>query len=60
MCRSLLDTIDVPVGCAQEEPVEMPASDTERARAFFESAFGWQTTLLGPEADDFVLAFTRE
>jgi uncharacterized protein len=39
---------------------EMPAEDTERVRKFYESAFGWQTTPLGPEAGDFVLAFTIE
>ena len=39
---------------------EMPAEDTERIRKFYENAFGWQTTLLGPEAGDFVLAFTIE
>jgi hypothetical protein len=39
---------------------EMPVQDTERVRKFYESAFGWQTTPLGPEAGDFVLAFTIE
>jgi uncharacterized protein len=39
---------------------ELPAEDTERAREFYEGAFGWQTTPLGPETDDFVLAFTIE
>jgi predicted enzyme related to lactoylglutathione lyase len=39
---------------------EMPAKDQERVRKFYESAFGWQTTPLGPEAGDFVLAFTIE
>ena len=39
---------------------EMPAENTERMRKFYENAFGWQTTLLGPEAGDFVLAFTIE
>jgi uncharacterized protein len=39
---------------------EMPANDTERIRKFYESAFGWQTTPLGPESGDFVLAFTTE
>jgi uncharacterized protein len=39
---------------------EMPAEDTERVRKFYESVFGWQTTPLGPEMDDFVLAFTIE
>ena len=37
---------------------EMPAKDTERVRKFYESAFGWQTTPLGPSVEDFVLAFT--
>jgi hypothetical protein len=39
---------------------EMPAEDTERARTFYETAFGWRTTPLGAEAGDFVLAFTTE
>jgi predicted enzyme related to lactoylglutathione lyase len=39
---------------------EMPAQDTERVRKFYESAFGWQTTPLGPDMGDFVLAFTIE
>lgn len=39
---------------------EMPAEDAERMRTFYENAFGWQTTSLGTEADDFVLAFTIE
>jgi predicted enzyme related to lactoylglutathione lyase len=39
---------------------ELPAEDTERVRKFYESAFGWQTQPLGPEAGDFVLAFTIE
>jgi predicted enzyme related to lactoylglutathione lyase len=39
---------------------ELPADDTERVRKFYESAFGWQTKPLGPEAGDFVLAFTIE
>lgn len=39
---------------------EMPASDTERVRKFYESAFGWQTTPLGPDTGGFVLAFTIE
>jgi predicted enzyme related to lactoylglutathione lyase len=38
----------------------MPAEDTERVRKFYESAFGWQTQPLDPEAGDFVLAFTIE
>jgi predicted enzyme related to lactoylglutathione lyase len=39
---------------------EMPASDTERVRRFYETAFGWHTTRLGPEMGDFVSAFTIE
>lgn len=39
---------------------EMPAEDTQRIRAFHESAFGWQTDALGPEAGGFVVAFTME
>ena len=39
---------------------EMPAENTERVRRFYETAFGWQTIPLGPEAGDFVLAFTIE
>ena len=39
---------------------EMPAENTERVRRFYERAFGWQTTPLGPEAGNFVLAFTIE
>lgn len=39
---------------------EMPANDPDRVRKFYESAFGWQTTPLGPETGDFVLAFTIE
>jgi uncharacterized protein len=39
---------------------EMPAEDSERARTFYEDAFGWHTTPLGPEMGDFVLAFTTE
>ena len=39
---------------------EMPAKDSERARNFYESVFGWQITPLGPEMGDFSLAFTTE
>ena len=39
---------------------EMPAGDIERARTFYENAFGWQTISLGAEAGDFVLALTTE
>jgi predicted enzyme related to lactoylglutathione lyase len=39
---------------------EMPAEDLARVQKFYKSAFGWQTTSLGTEAGDFVLAFTSE
>ncbi len=39
---------------------EIAADDTGRARQFYERAFGWRTVPLGPEARDFVLAFTME
>jgi predicted enzyme related to lactoylglutathione lyase len=39
---------------------DIPTDDSERARRFYESAFGWQTTRLGPEMGDYVLAFTVE
>jgi predicted enzyme related to lactoylglutathione lyase len=45
------------------EPVihfELPAEDSRRVSMFYENAFGWQTTPLGPEMGDFVLAFTTE
>ncbi|MGH2655225.1 MAG: VOC family protein, partial [Actinomycetota bacterium] len=34
--------------------------DSERVRRFYESVFGWQITQLGPDAGDFMLAFTTE
>jgi predicted enzyme related to lactoylglutathione lyase len=39
---------------------ELPAKDMERARAFYERAFGWQTTPLGAEMGNFTLAFTTQ
>ena len=39
---------------------EIPADESERARRFYESAFGWKTTPLGPEMGDYVLAFSTE
>lgn len=39
---------------------EIPADDSERVRRFYERAFGWRTTPLGPEPGDFVLAVTVE
>jgi uncharacterized protein len=41
-------------------PFEMPAKDMKRVQTFYKNAFGWQTTELGPEAGNFVLAFTIE
>lgn len=37
---------------------EMPAEDSDRAKKFYESVFGWQVTSLGPEMNDFSLVFT--
>lgn len=39
---------------------EMPSKDIKRVSKFYENVFGWQTTSLGPETEDFVLAFTIE
>ena len=39
---------------------EMPADDLARAKRFYETTFGWRCTQLGPEAGDFMLAFTTE
>lgn len=39
---------------------EMPAQDMGRVRGFYESAFGWQITQLGPEMGGVALAFTVE
>jgi predicted enzyme related to lactoylglutathione lyase len=39
---------------------EMPATDARRAAKFYDRVFGWKTASLGPEAGDFVLAFTTE
>ena len=39
---------------------EMPAKDRERVQKFYQSAFGWQTTQLGPEKGNFILAYTTE
>jgi uncharacterized protein len=39
---------------------ELPADDPEHLREFYETVFGWQTTPLGPEMGNFVLAFTSE
>lgn len=39
---------------------EMPAADKERVKRFYESAFGWQMQVLGPEMGNYVLASTSE
>ena len=39
---------------------EMPAEDKGRMRKFYESAFGWETTQLGPEMGDYVIVTTAE
>ncbi len=39
---------------------ELPANDNDRVRTFYEGVFGWRITPLGPEAGDFMLAFTVE
>jgi uncharacterized protein len=39
---------------------EMPYADRERMAQFYESAFGWQTQLLGEEMGHYVLATTTE
>lgn len=39
---------------------EIPADESERARRFYERAFGWKTIPLGPEMGDYVLAFSTE
>lgn len=39
---------------------EMPALDRRRMAQFYETVFGWQTQMLGPEMGDYVLATTTE
>jgi uncharacterized protein len=39
---------------------EMPYDDRERMARFYESAFGWQTQMLGPEMGNYVVATTTE
>ncbi|SRR5712692_8178744 len=39
---------------------EMPYDNRERMAKFYESAFGWQTQLLGEEMGNYVLATTTE
>jgi predicted enzyme related to lactoylglutathione lyase len=39
---------------------EMPYDDRERMARFYESAFGWQTQMLGAEMGNYVTAVTAE
>jgi hypothetical protein len=39
---------------------EMPYGDRERMAKFYQSAFGWQTKMLGEEFGNYVLAQTTE
>ena len=39
---------------------EMPYDDRVRMAKFYESAFGWQTQMLGEDMGDYVLATTTE
>jgi len=39
---------------------EMPADDRKRMAKFYESAFNWQTKMLGPEMNDYVVVTTTE
>ena len=39
---------------------EMPYDDKARMAKFYESAFGWQTQMLGEEMGNYVLASTTE
>ncbi len=39
---------------------EMPLQDRERAKSFYESAFGWKMNQLGPEMGNYIVAHTGE
>ena len=39
---------------------EMPYDDRERMATFYQTAFGWQTQMLGQEMGNYVLATTTE
>ena len=39
---------------------EMPAADRKRMAQFYQKAFGWQTEMLGPEMNDYVVVTTTE
>ena len=39
---------------------EMPFDDRARMARFYQSAFGWQTQMLGPDMGDYVVATTTD
>lgn len=39
---------------------EMPYDDRDRMARFYQSAFGWQTEMFGPEMGNYVVAHTTE
>jgi predicted enzyme related to lactoylglutathione lyase len=39
---------------------ELPAEDKNRMAEFYTNAFGWQTQMLGPEMNEYVLVTTTE
>ena len=39
---------------------EMPAEDRKRMAQFYTKAFGWQTEMLGPDMNDYVVVTTTE
>lgn len=39
---------------------EMPADDKKRMAEFYANVFGWQTQMLGPEMNEYVLVTTTE
>ncbi|MEX0720040.1 MAG: hypothetical protein WD059_05185 [Balneolaceae bacterium] len=39
---------------------EMPAEDRNRMADFYSNAFGWQTEMMGPEMDEYILVTTTE
>jgi predicted enzyme related to lactoylglutathione lyase len=39
---------------------EMPAEDRKRMAQFYTKAFGWQTQIMGPEMNDYVVVTTTE
>jgi predicted enzyme related to lactoylglutathione lyase len=39
---------------------EMPAEDRTRMAKFYTDAFGWQTQMMGPEMNDYVVVTTTE